>query len=106
LHPSETVSGDVEGIPNSLLEAMASGLPAVSTRHGGIPEVIEDGITGRLCPERDPDAVAAALLEFAADPVLYERISGAGADFVTAEFSAAKQIANIEALYREACATK
>lgn len=106
LHPSETVSGDVEGIPNSLLEAMASGLPAVSTRHGGIPEVIEDRITGRLCPERDPDAVAAALLEFAADPVLYERISGAGADFVTAEFSAAKQIANIEALYREACATK
>ncbi len=102
LHPSETVKGDVEGIPNSLLEAMASGLPAVATEHGGIPEVLRDGDTGLLCREGDSAGIAAALLRLAEDPVLRERISLAGAAFVTEEFSATKQIANVEALYREA----
>ena len=105
LHPSETVGGDVEGIPNSLLEAMAFGLPSVSTRHGGIPEVIENGVTGMLCREGDPAGLSAALLDLAGDPELYERISAAGAEYVVSEFSAAKQIANIETLYREAIAT-
>jgi len=102
LHPSETVGGDVEGIPNSLLEAMASGLPSVSTRHGGIPEVIDNGVTGMLCGEGDSAGLSAALLELAGDPALYSRISKEGAEFVSAEFSAAKQIANVENLYRAA----
>lgn len=105
LHPSETVGGDVEGIPNSLLEAMASGLPSVSTRHGGIPEVIENRITGMLCGEGDPAGLSAALLELARDPALHSRISKGGAEYVAAEFSAAKQIANIENLYRAAIGT-
>ncbi len=105
LHPSETVGGDVEGIPNSLLEAMASGLPSVSTRHGGLPEVIDHGVTGMLCGEGDPAGLSAALLELAGNPALYSRISKGGAEYVTAEFSAAKQIANIENLYRAAIGT-
>lgn len=104
LHPSEEVGGDVEGIPNALLEAMASGLPAVATRHGGIPEVITDGVTGLLCPERDPEALAAALLRLAGDPLLYRAIARAGADHVHDQFSAARRIAEIESLYREATA--
>ena len=102
LHPSETVAGDVEGIPNSLLEAMASGLPSVATDHGGIPEVIQNGITGLLCAEGDWQRLSQALLDLAKDPALYLRISVAGSDFVNGEFSAGKQIANIENLYREA----
>lgn len=102
LHPSETVGGDVEGIPNSLLEAMASGLPSVATDHGGIPEVVQNGTSGLLCREGDWQAVSAALLQLAGDPVLYAGISRTGAEFVTDAFSAEKQIANIENLYREA----
>ena len=102
LHPSESVNGDVEGIPNSLLEAMASGLPAVATDHGGIPEVIQNGVTGLLCPERNGQELSAALLRLAGDPAFYKRVSRTGAEFVSREFSAEKQIANLENLYSEA----
>ena len=53
--------GDMEGIPVALMEAMASGLTVVSTYHSGIPELIEDNVSGFLVPERDPKAIAEAL---------------------------------------------
>ncbi|MBI4790119.1 MAG: glycosyltransferase [Chloroflexi bacterium] len=55
-----------EGVPVAIMEAMATGLPVVATRHGGIPELVEDGVSGFLVPERDSDALAdriAALVE-------------------------------------------
>lgn len=102
LHPSETANGDVEGIPNAMLEAMASGLPVVATHHGGIPEVIQDGVNGLLCAERDARALADALLDLAEDPSLYFRLSEQAAASVRAQFSAEQQIAAIEEIYRQA----
>ncbi|EPZ1176026.1 glycosyltransferase [Klebsiella oxytoca] len=62
LLPSVTAEdGDMEGIPVALMEAMASGLPVVSTFHSGIPELISDGKTGWLCSERDAEGIALAL---------------------------------------------
>jgi len=62
LAPSVTArSGDQDAPVNTLKEAMAMELPVIATRHGGIPELVEDGQTGYLVPERDPDALAAAI---------------------------------------------
>jgi sugar transferase (PEP-CTERM/EpsH1 system associated) len=59
-----------EGISNTLLEAMASGLPVVATRVGGNLEIVEEGRTGQLVPARDPEAMAAALLSYIDKPCL------------------------------------
>ena len=62
LHPSEkTKDSDQEGIPNSMLEAMATGLPVVATLHGGIPEAVTDGHDGLLVPEHAPVELAGAI---------------------------------------------
>ena len=60
-------TGDRDGIPNVIMEALSHGLPVVATRVSGIPEVIEDGVTGRLVPQRDPEALADAIEALAAD---------------------------------------
>lgn len=103
LHPSELApDGDQEGIPNSMLEAMASGLPVVATRHGGIPEAVEHGVSGLLVGERDSEALTGALLEMASSGAGYARISRAAAERVAAEFDLAGQTRKLEALYAEA----
>jgi len=61
------LSSHLEGLGTSLLDAMAFGLPIVATSAGGIPEAVEDGVTGRVVPARDPRALAAALVEALGD---------------------------------------
>lgn len=101
LHPSETVAGDVEGVPNALLEAMATGLPVVSTRHGGITEAVTDGVSGLLCPEGNPAAVAAAVERLLGDADLHARLARDGAAAVRAKFSRAVVGRELDALYRD-----
>lgn len=70
LLPALTVfclSSHLEGLGTSVLDAMSFGLPVVATAAGGIPEAVEDGVTGRLVPPRDPRALADALLEMLGD---------------------------------------
>lgn len=61
-------TGDAEGLPVAILEAMAQALPIVSTRHGGIPDAIVDGVNGLLVEENDERAMAERLLELKGDP--------------------------------------
>jgi colanic acid/amylovoran biosynthesis glycosyltransferase len=67
-------NGDEEGIPNVIKEAMAMGLPVVSTRHSGIPELVEHGVTGLLAGEHDPNGLAACLEHLAEHPEVWPAI--------------------------------
>lgn len=101
VHPSEVVFGDVEGVPNSMLEAMASGLPVVATRHGGIPEVVEDGTSGLLVDERDADGLAKAVRSLVTNAVRYSEISAGGITAVNERFSADIVGQRLNALYSQ-----
>jgi colanic acid/amylovoran biosynthesis glycosyltransferase len=104
MHPSETgPDGDQEGVPNAMLEAMASGLPVVATKHGGISEAVEYGASGWLVPERDHAALAQGLLTLARDPARYAQMSAAAAARVSAAFDLNTQARVLESYYREAC---
>ena len=80
--------GDLEGIPVSLMEAMATGLTVVSTYHSGIPELIEDHKTGFLAPERDSAALASKLSWIAENPAACEQITLAARMKIEADFNA------------------
>jgi glycosyltransferase involved in cell wall biosynthesis len=78
LAPVVLADGDRDGIPNVLLEAMAVGLPVVASAVSGIPEVVVDGVSGRLVPERRPDRLAEVLAELLASPEERVRLGAAG----------------------------
>ena len=103
LHPSERgADGNQEGVPNSMLEAMASGLPVFATRHGGIPEAIQDGESGILVAESDGEALSGALLEVAANPGRLTVMARNGAEAVRREFEQTAQTRKLEDYYFEA----
>ena len=103
LHPSERGSdGNQEGVPNSMLEAMASGLPVFATEHGGIPEAIENGQNGILVKEGDDQALARLLLEKTADPEALAAIARDGAASVRERFEQSGQTRQLEDYYFEA----
>jgi glycosyltransferase involved in cell wall biosynthesis len=90
--------GQMEGIPVALMEAMAAGVPVVSTRLSGVPELVEDGVSGLLVPERDPEALASAMERVAADPALADRLAEAGRRAVRERFDRARNVAILERL--------
>ena len=100
VHPSQTGrDGNQEGIPNSMLEAMASGLAVFATEHGGIPEAIENGVSGVLVPERDHEKLGAALLDAAKNPGFLSRIARNGAESVRKNFDLRAQADRLEKTY-------
>jgi colanic acid/amylovoran biosynthesis glycosyltransferase len=78
--------GDQEGIPVTIMEAMAAGMLVVSTRHSGIPELVEEGRSGLLVPEHDVSALAAALQNLVAASEDWPALSAAARDAVQQSF--------------------
>jgi colanic acid/amylovoran biosynthesis glycosyltransferase len=106
VHPSRmTADQNQEGIPNSMIEAMATGLPVLATRHGGIPEAVEHGRSGLLVAEDDQTALFENMRRLAEEPALWESLSHAAAADVRARFEHSAQIATLEACYDEAIST-
>ncbi|MCK4775398.1 MAG: glycosyltransferase family 4 protein, partial [Candidatus Krumholzibacteria bacterium] len=69
------LSSYLEGLGTSVMDAQAMGIPVVATDAGGIPDIVEDGVTGLLTPVRDPQALARAILRVLDDPHVGQRIA-------------------------------
>lgn len=94
-------SGDAEGLGMVLLEAAARGIPSVATRHGGIPEVVLDGVTGRLCAEHDIYGLASALTDLIGDASLRQRMGVAARERAERYFDLRRQSTALESMYQE-----
>ena len=78
LTPRVAADGDRDGLPNVVIEALSQGLPVVATRVSALPEIVEDGVSGRLVPPESPAALAAALAGLVGDPAARQRLGTAG----------------------------
>ena len=95
------VSSDNEGTPVSAIEAMAAGCPVVATRVGGLPDLIDDGRTGRLVPPRDAEALARAVLDLLQSPARAREIGNNAREFVRRRFTVQRLLDDMDRLYRE-----
>jgi glycosyltransferase involved in cell wall biosynthesis len=94
-------SGDAEGFGMVFIEAQAMGLPVVSTCSGGIPEAVENRETGLLVNERDPRALAEAILALIESNELWQRFSVAGRKRVVEHFNLARQTERLEEVFEQ-----
>ena len=106
--PAVTAALDVAVLPSyreaqglSILEAMALSRPVVATNVGGIPEVIEDGVSGLLVPPHDPEALADAITRLLVDHPFADMIARAGHDVVRSRFCLEHMVAEVSRIYEE-----
>jgi sugar transferase (PEP-CTERM/EpsH1 system associated) len=88
-----------EGISNTILEAMATGIPVIATRVGGNAELLEDGLTGRLVPASNSDSMAQAILEYCDNPALARRHGRAARSAAVRNFSLDHMVSEYRSLY-------
>lgn len=98
------LSSRTEGLPLALLEAMALGKPVVATNVGGVPEVVEDGVSGLLVPAGDPTALASAVARLLRDPDLAARLGAAGKAEIDRHWHIRTTAAQLLDVYREVLA--
>ncbi len=91
----------VEGSPNAVMEAMAAGRPVVAAKVGGVPELVDEGVTGRLIDSRSPADFAGAIEGLLDHPEVAARIGAAGASFVGEHLSVDRMVGEYAALYAE-----
>jgi glycosyltransferase involved in cell wall biosynthesis len=96
VHPA-----DMEGLGVSLLQASAAAVPIVTSRAGGLPEAVQDGVTGILCPPGDVAALGAAIDRLAGDAALRARFGAAGRARILAEFSIDAMVDGNLRVYRQ-----
>lgn len=99
-HSITPEDGDTEGIPISLTEAMAVGLPVLSTEHSGIPELVIHGKSGFLAPERDIDAFSRQWVEIAENAELRQEMGRFNRERIEEDFNMKKQNEVLKSLYR------
>jgi len=92
-----------EGLPLTILEAMAAGLPTVASAVGGIPDAIESGVSGLLVPPGEPGALASALSTLIRSAATRARMADAARARVTLHFDLSQQVRNTENMYLELC---
>jgi glycosyltransferase involved in cell wall biosynthesis len=102
LQPCRLLADDRDGIPNVLVEAMACGVPVVTTGVSGIPELVTDGVNGLLVEPDDPVALAAAVRRLAGDRELAIRLAWAGRRTVAEHFDGTREAARLVELFTEA----
>lgn len=101
-HPSRTLkNGDKEGIPGTIVEAMSTGLPVVTTRHAGIPEMVRDGKDGFIVAERDIDAISKALLTLIDHPELRVEMGRNASSQAHLKADVVRLTKELEAIYGE-----
>ena len=94
--------GDRESGLIVVKEASACETVPIGTRHGGIPEIIDDGVTGSLVPERDAGAMAARLRDLVRDPVMWKRLGAEARQKMLREYDLDQRVRSLETLYDEA----
>lgn len=94
-----TKDGNQEGIPNAIKEAMATGLPILSTHHAGIPELITNEWEGFLVPEKDVEMLAEKMKVLIEDPQLRIQMGKRGREKIEKNFDSSKQVNRLEAIY-------
>lgn len=105
-HSVQAMNGDCEGTPNAILEAGASGLPVVATRHAGIPDVVVEGETGFLVDERDVPLMARRMARLAGDGDLAGRMGHAARRHVASHFAIESRLAGLWSVIETAIETR
>jgi glycosyltransferase involved in cell wall biosynthesis len=94
VHPSLA-----EGMPNAVLEAMAAGLPVIVTGVGGVPEIVDDGLTGLIVPPRSSEALAARMIRVGSDEALRARLGTAAREAMATGFSVRREAEETLSVY-------